>query len=236
MTQALTRPAVSVLLAQHPTLECKLLLDALRFEAGFRFARCGPAAAEILRALHEFKAEVVLIAVSGTCECVCGMVRTVHRRYPYCKLVMLLNDWQRNALPELFRLGVRGVINIETAEIELICKCILQVNQGHFWLSSRELDVVLQEFSRSCSLQVVNWKGEKLLSRREWEVVMLLSEGLTNRDIANELRISPYTVRNYLSQIFDKVGVSTRTELVRFAIASSRARVGPTMTPNYSPS
>jgi orotate phosphoribosyltransferase-like protein len=59
-------------------------------------------------------------------------------------------------------------------------------------------------------------------------VVTLLAEGLTNRDIASELKISPNTVRNYLSQIFDKVGVSTRTELVRFALASGSSRVANT--------
>jgi DNA-binding NarL/FixJ family response regulator len=225
MSQAIAEPIISVLLAHHSTLECKLLSEALQSDAGFRFARCGSEAADILRTLRQFRAEVIVIGDLGACEHLCENVRSVHRRYPYCKLVILLSEWQRSALPELFRLGVRGVINIETAEIEFLRGCIVHVNQGHFWLSSRELDVVLQEFSKSCSLQFVNSRGQKLLSPRELEVVTLLAEGLTNRDIASELRISPYTVRNYLSQIFDKVGVSTRTELVRFALASARARI-----------
>jgi DNA-binding NarL/FixJ family response regulator len=215
-------PIISVLLAHHSTLECKLLSEALRSDAGFRFALCGLEAADILRTLRQFKAEVILIVDSGACEHVCEVVRSVHRRYPHCKLVILLSEWQRSAIPELFRLGVRGVINMEAAEIELLSKCIVKVNQGQFWLSSRELDDVLQEFSKSCRVRFVNPRGQKLLSPRELEVVTLLAEGLTNRDIASELRISPYTVRNYLSQIFDKVGVSTRTELVRFAFAQSR--------------
>jgi two-component system, NarL family, response regulator DegU len=226
MSQAIAEPNISVLLAHHSRLECRLLSEALRSDAGFIFARCGPEAADILRTLRDFRAEISLIVDSGAGEHVCEIVRSVRRRYPYCKLVILINESQRGVLPELFRLGVRGVLNIETAEIEFLRRCIVQVNQGHFWLSSRELDVVLQEFSKSCSLQLVNRKGQKLLSPRELEVVTLLAEGLTNRDIASELRISPYTVRNYLSQIFDEVGVSTRTELVRFALASARARIG----------
>lgn len=226
MTQAIAEPIISVLLAHHSTLECKLLSEALRYDAGFSLARCGPEGADILRTLRQFRAEVILVVDSGACEYICEIVRSVHRRYPHCKLVALLSNWQRSALPELFRLGVRGVMNIETAEIEFLRRCIVQVNQGHFWLSPRELDVVLQEFSKSCNLQFVNRRGQKLLSPRELEVVTLLAEGLTNRDIARELKISPYTVRNYLSQIFDKAGVSTRTELVRFALASARTRIG----------
>jgi len=139
---------------------------------------------------------------------------------------VLLSEWQKSAVPELFRVGARGVVDMETAEIESLCRCIVHVNEDHFWLSSRDLDLVLQEFSNSWSLQLVNRNGQELLSPRELEVVTLVAEGLQNRDIARELGISPCTVRNYLSQVFDKVGVSTRTELVRFALASSRSSIG----------
>jgi two-component system, NarL family, response regulator DegU len=228
LSRAVDEPAFSVILAHHAALEGKLLLDALRSECGLTFEACSPEPADILRALRHFRAEVILVADPGDCDHLCDVVRSVHRKHPGCKLVVLLTHRQRNTLPELFRQGVRGVIDAETADIRSLCKCILHVKEGHFWLSASELDIVLEEFSKSCSLQFVNRIGQELLSPRELEVVTLLAEGLTNRDIAGELKISPNTVRNYLSQIFDKVGVSTRTELVRFALASGHSRLAET--------
>jgi two-component system, NarL family, response regulator DegU len=228
LSRAVAEPVISVILAHHAALEGKLLLEALRSESGLSFEPCSPESADISRTLGRFRAEVVMVADSGGCDHLCDVVRSVHRKHPACKLIVLLTHRQRNALPELFRLGVRGVIDVETAEIQSLCTCIVHVHEGHFWLSANELDIVLEEFSKSCSLQLTNRSGQDLLSPRELEVVTLLAEGLTNRDIASELKISPNTVRNYLSQIFDKVGVSTRTELVRFALASGSSRVANT--------
>src|SRR5579875_2280911 len=222
--QALAKTTTAVLLAHDFNLVCRLLLTALRSPGDFSIARCGPDISDIQRALLGFRADVVLLGLQAHPANLCRVVQWVHRRYPECKIVALINDAQRNNLPELFRMGARGVINMATADIDLISKCIVEVNQGHFWLSSKELDLVLQEFSKSFSLQIFNRNGQKLLTHRELEVVRLIADGLTNRDVAKELKISPYTVRNYLSQIFDKVGVSTRTELVRFAVASGRPR------------
>gem|GEM_PF-6673794 len=65
---------------------------------------------------------------------------------------------------------------------------------------------------------------EKLLgvSTREEGVVRLVADGLSNRDIAHELTLSEHTVKNYLFRIFDKLGVSSRVELVLFAVSRAR--------------
>jgi DNA-binding CsgD family transcriptional regulator len=81
---------------------------------------------------------------------------------------------------------------------------------------------VLEEFSRRASVQVVSHTGEALLTRREEEVVHLVEDGLTNRQIAVKLGLSEYTVRNNLFRIFDKLGVSTRVELALYTMRHSR--------------
>ena len=67
------------------------------------------------------------------------------------------------------------------------------------------------------SLRVVNTQGNTLLTPREEQVVALVAEGLSNRDIAGELALSEHTVKKYLFRIFDKLGISTRVELVLYA-------------------
>lgn len=71
------------------------------------------------------------------------------------------------------------------------------------------------------SLRVVSANGDKLLTSREEQVVALVSDGLSNRDVATELVLSEHTVKKYLFRIFEKLGISSRVELVLYAFHHS---------------
>jgi two-component system, NarL family, nitrate/nitrite response regulator NarL len=58
----------------------------------------------------------------------------------------------------------------------------------------------------------------RLLTPREGEVVHLLAEGMSTREISHKVGVTEHTIRNYLSNIYDKVGVSSRVELALYAI------------------
>jgi DNA-binding CsgD family transcriptional regulator len=68
------------------------------------------------------------------------------------------------------------------------------------------------------SLRVLNSRGRQILTPREEQVVALVAEGLSNRQTAAELNLSEHTVKKYLFRIFDKLGVSSRVELVLYAV------------------
>jgi DNA-binding NarL/FixJ family response regulator len=57
------------------------------------------------------------------------------------------------------------------------------------------------------------------LTRREEDVVRLLADGLKNREIAQKLEVKEHSIRNYLCRIFEKLGVSTRVELILYAFS-----------------
>ena len=65
----------------------------------------------------------------------------------------------------------------------------------------------------SARKRLVDRHGTRLPSRRQLRVIELVAQGLKNKDIAKELGISEYVVRNHLEKIYDKVGVSNRVEL-----------------------
>jgi DNA-binding NarL/FixJ family response regulator len=67
-------------------------------------------------------------------------------------------------------------------------------------------------------LRVLSLNGEKLLTSREEQVVALVADGLSNRDVASELGLSEHTVKKYLFRIFEKLGISSRVELVLYAL------------------
>jgi DNA-binding NarL/FixJ family response regulator len=66
--------------------------------------------------------------------------------------------------------------------------------------------------------------GSTLLTPREEQVVALVAEGLSNRQVATELKLSEHTVKKYLFRIFEKLGISTRVELVLYAINNGDPR------------
>src|ERR1700681_203759 len=76
------------------------------------------------------------------------------------------------------------------------------------------MSFAVEALASSPVLRAVDGKGLSLLSKREMDVVRSLAEGLTNREIAERMGLSPHTVKNYLFRVFDKLGVSNRTELL----------------------
>lgn len=127
---------------------------------------------------------------------------------------------------DAFRQGARGVISLPHVEFELLCRCVDCVERGQIWASNEEIGWVMTAFEttpqRSAKLNIVDAAGLKLLTGREEEVVLLVMDGLSNRDIATTLELSEHTVKNYMFHVFDKLGVSSRTELMAYATNASR--------------
>jgi DNA-binding NarL/FixJ family response regulator len=98
-----------------------------------------------------------------------------------------------------------------------------QIHAGQIWANSSEIGEVVEAFRQLAPIRIVNTDGLRLLTKREEDVVRLVAEGLQNREIATELKLSDHTVKNYLFHIFDKLGVSSRVELVLYAASSSKS-------------
>ena len=141
-------------------------------------------------------------------------LRAAQNRIP---TVVLLDSADRELVIECFRSGARGVF-CRSKPFEALCKCIQVVSQGQIWADTSELQFVLDGLVEMTHLPAVISRGSVNLTKRESEVVCLVSDGLTNRLIAKQLNLSEHTVRNYLFRIFDKLGVSSRVELVRYYI------------------
>jgi DNA-binding NarL/FixJ family response regulator len=80
------------------------------------------------------------------------------------------------------------------------------------------MDYLIDLVSEVRSLRVFDSHGRRILTPREEQVVASVAEGLSNREIARELKLSEHTVKKYLFRIFEKLGISTRVELVLYAV------------------
>ena len=95
---------------------------------------------------------------------------------------------------------------------------------GQIWANTEQLNYVMDLVSEVPSLRVLNSRGRSLLTPREEQVVALVAEGLGNPQIAAELNLSQHTIKKYLFRIFEKLGVSTRVELVLYAVKNGDPR------------
>jgi DNA-binding NarL/FixJ family response regulator len=133
------------------------------------------------------------------------------------RAVMLLDSRERDLVIDAFRCGARGVV-FRDEPLETLGKCIHAVHRGQVWANSQQLGYILEALSLTMPVRLQDARGMNLLSKREETVVRQVAEGMTNREISVRLKLSEHTVRNYLFRIFDKLGVSTRVELVLYCL------------------
>ncbi|PYS51143.1 MAG: DNA-binding response regulator [Acidobacteria bacterium] len=133
------------------------------------------------------------------------------------KTILLTASIERDRILESARLGARGVI-LKESPADILFKCIRSVMAGELWmdhLAVSDLAQALRELIRQP--RVGRPKEAFGLTPRELEIVGAILSGNSNKDIAERLKISNQTVKNHLSAIFDKLGVSSRLELGLFA-------------------
>jgi DNA-binding NarL/FixJ family response regulator len=149
------------------------------------------------------------------------------------RLILLLEDCEHDLVIDAFRSGARGVFS-RAESSERLSKCIYTVHKGQIWASTREMDHILEELMATRPRRIVDAHGSSLLSKREEEVVALVADGLTNRQISEQLKLSEHTVKNYLFKVFEKLGISTRVELVLYALSQNH-RSDPAIAPLRMP-
>jgi DNA-binding NarL/FixJ family response regulator len=212
---------IGILVADSNQMHCELLAGALRRRTEFRVSSCTVDIDAMVAAIARDPIDVALIRADDETD----MVRRFHLASPRIAKVMMLQECEREPVVNAFRSGARGVFHLGDASLPLLCKCIQRVHQGQIWVSNEQLAYLLEALSLAPSLRVVNSHGIKLLTPREEQVVALVADGLGNRDIAHELGLSEHTIKKYLFRIFDKVGVSSRVELVLYAVSHGVARL-----------
>jgi len=217
-----TTEVVHVLVADSGPIQSQLLTRALKSRREFRVS----AVALEISALHNFMqsnpADVVLVAGNHLPDL--GLLRWLRVSHPRIAPVLLAENDDREVVVNALRAGAKGIFLFTHTPFPMLCKCIHCVFQGEVWINSQQMNYVLDALSEVPTLRVVNSNGRTLLTPREEQVVALVADGLTNRAVAAELGLSEHTVKKYLLRIFDKVGTSSRVELVLYAMSHGENR------------
>jgi DNA-binding NarL/FixJ family response regulator len=219
-----------VLAADSTSMTTQLLVEALGRDAQLQMIEAPSSASGILALVMTKKPQIAVISAQIDQNEGFDLVRKIRAQSPATRVIVLLDSSERAMVTEAFRAGARGVF-CRTEPFRMLAKCIQCVASGQVWASSSELHYVLEALSESGVPAGLNFDGG-LLSARETDVVRCVTEGLTNREIAQRLSLTEHTVKNYLFRIFDKLGVSSRVEVVLYAFRNGKA--GPASKPSLA--
>jgi DNA-binding NarL/FixJ family response regulator len=132
---------------------------------------------------------------------------------PKTKTILFTAEVEAREIVEAIQLGARGVL-LKSAATQLLIESIRAVMAGNYWVGTRSV----QNLVSYLQSQIFEADRRKFgLTSREIEIVSVVVAGLSNKGIAQTLKIADDTVKHHMSNIFDKLGVSTRLELALFA-------------------
>jgi len=134
------------------------------------------------------------------------------------RVIILTGVLETAAHREAMRSGARGLV-LKDQAADVLVQAIEQVHAGDLWLAPTLVADMITEMARTTKAELGDPEAAKIasLTVRERAVVILIGEGLKNRQIAERLHISEATVSHHLTSIFDKLGVANRFDLVIYA-------------------
>lgn len=222
MSQSLRRPKdrISVLVVTADNMTSELLRNAFAHgRKGFVVQTMTGSSQTIIGRLGTHKADVAVISEELQDGPQAG-VKVLQRlqNTDQTPSIMLLQSPERDDVVSAFRGGARGVF-YRTHSLKALSKCIRVVHKGQIWASTEDLEHLISALSHTKPLQLNGPEGMPLLTRREEDVVRLVADGLKNRDIAQRLKVKEHSIRNYVYRIFEKLGVSSRVELILYVFS-----------------
>jgi two-component system nitrate/nitrite response regulator NarL len=212
----------TVLVADATRMDCQLVSDAIQRHSHFRVIGHVTSSSEVVSAVRNAQPDVAMISARLQDGASAGLwalqgLRALHSR---SRIVMLLDKDERQMVVEAFLNGARGIFCRVGSSGELR-KCIQTIHDGEIWISNAQVEYVVDALVQAPALRIVKGAGQNFLSKRELEIAQLVATGLSNLEVSDKLGLSRHTVKNYLFRIFEKLGISTRIELVLYILSQA---------------
>ena len=197
----------------HPVVRIGLR-TMLESEENIRVTGVAASAAEAISSFERLVPDVVLMdlrmpEMEGT-----EAIRAMRRMRPEARILVLTNYEEDESILRALQAGASGYLLKSTPHAEIV-DAMRKVHRGERYvppkIAQRLLDTI----------------GREELSQREHEVLELVARGLTNKGIAEVLRISDKTVRNHVTSCLEKLGAADRTEAVTIAVRRGLIRISP---------
>ena len=205
---------VRVLIADSQFLITESLKRLLNDEGTYMAGTIATGKNEIIKSLTDNEVSVLIIDPSSIELNSNSEIKEIRENFPKLKIIVLTNSASKTELHELNSLGITNII-LKTADKEEIFEALSAVVKGKKYYSNELLETLFEVNEKKNS-------GEETgqLTPSEMDIVRLIAEGVTTKEIASRKYISFHTVISHRKNIFRKLGVSSVSELLMYAIKS----------------
>jgi len=230
-----TLSRIRVLVADSSRIHTQLLSDILERAADFQVFSWDCSRSTLSPTILRYDIQVLVISstLSGSSNDCLDVVREIRAAKPDIKIVVLVNSYQHRLVLDYLRAGARGIFGQESS-LEMLRKCLQVVNRGEIWLDNRGMSLAVDALASTPNLALVEAKRLQNLSKRESEAMEWLVQGLSNKEISARMGLSPHTVKNYIFRIFDKMGVTSRAELLFLVLSQNHRQDAEVSSPSDS--
>jgi two-component system nitrate/nitrite response regulator NarL len=212
---------IRILLADdHPIFRdgLKRLLEA---EPGLKVVAEASNGSEAVRLVKQVKPDLLLLDLSMPQQTGIEAIRELGSLGASTRIILLTAAVEKSQIVEALQLGARGVV-LKDSATQLLIQAIRVVMAGEYWVGREQVSNLVQYLRTLMQSTAQEARQRKFgLTPRELEIVSAVVAGFANKEIAEHFKISEDTVKHHLSNIFDKLGVSTRLELALFAVNQS---------------
>jgi DNA-binding NarL/FixJ family response regulator len=168
-----------------------------------------------LQQVEQLRPDVVVLDIRLPGMSGIDVCEEIVRNFPETKVIMLTSYAEDEMLFSAIRVGATGYVLKQIGSDDLV-RALRAVARGEALLDPAVTQRVFQEVRKAVREEEA--AAFAMLSQQEKHVLMLVAEGKTNREIAKSLFLGEGTVRNYVSSILSKLGVSNRAEAAAYAV------------------
>ena len=208
--------AVQVVLADDDPIVRDVLRKMLQQDHACEVIAEAQDGREAITAVRQHKPDLLLLDLLMPNLPGLEALREITDTDPQLRTVVLTSSITKRQIVEALQLGARGIILKNS--LSRLFECVEAVRNGEYWIDGQRTSNVMQILQQLMSEQQKGPRNTFGLTEREMEVVGLVCEGLGNKEIADRLQIAGETVKRHMTNIFNKVGMSSRLELALFAI------------------
>jgi DNA-binding NarL/FixJ family response regulator len=222
-TEVTDSASIRVILADSQAVYRVGALQVLKSETDIRVVAQVDTLEDLHRALERFVAypstprlstrTIILLEgnlISGMIEAISELLRSA----PQVQIIAQLAQKDQFNTVQLYRRGVRGIIP-RAIPADLLVKCVRKVATGEIWIDNQSVNWLIEAY-RSQDPQLAMASNQLRLSPKELSIIACIERGQRNKEIAHDLGTTEQVIKNRLSKLYDKLGVSDRIELALY--------------------
>ncbi|MDH8679108.1 response regulator transcription factor [Fusibacter bizertensis] len=213
---------IKVAIADDHALIREGIKKLLELEDNFEIVALAGDGIEALECIRNTQPDVILLDINMPNMNGIDCLKQIKTDYPETKVIMLTIHEDAEYLIETINIGAEGYV-LKDADVSSLVKAIQKVVQGEVYIHPTLSGILVREYKRK-DKNMEDVIGNNL-TKREFEVIRLISRGYNNKEIAIELFISEKTVKNHVSNIFKKIKVTDRTQAALYAIKHNITKI-----------